>query len=78
MKRLEAEEAERKKKEAEDAEKLQKKAVGSPLNRKKEGENVDARTELEKAGGRVKKKRNTPPPTRSKGETKRRLSLIHI
>ena len=78
MKRLEAEEAERKKKEAEDAEKLQKKAVGSPLNRKKEGENVDARTELEKAGGRVKKKRNTPPPTRSKGETKRRRGKLTI
>ena len=78
MKRLEAEEAERKKKEAEDAEKLQKKAVGSPLNRKKEGENLDARTELEKAGGRVKKKRNTPPPTRSKGETKRRRGKLTI
>ncbi len=78
MKRLEAAEAERKKKDAEEAEKLQKKSVGSPLNRKKEGENVDARTELEKAGGRVKKKRNTPPPTRSKGETKRRRGKLTI
>ena len=75
MRRLEAEEAAKKKAEAEEAAKLQKKAVGAP---KPKEEKQDARTELEKAGGRVKKKRNTPPPTRSKGETKRRRGKLTI
>ena len=75
MRRLEAEEAAKKKAEAEEAAKLQKKAVGAP---KPKEEVKDARTELEKAGGRVKKKRNTPPPTRSKGETKRRRGKLTI
>ena len=38
----------------------------------------DNRSELEKAGGRVKKKRAAPPPTRSKGETKRRRGKLTI
>lgn len=75
MRRLEAEEAARKKAEAEEAARLQKKAVGAP---KPKEEKKDNRTELEKAGGRVKKKRNTPPPTRSKGETKRRRGKLTI
>ncbi len=75
MRRLEEEEAAKKKAEAEEAAKLQKKAVGAP---KPKEEKTDARTELEKAGGRVKKKRNTPPPTRSKGETKRRRGKLTI
>jgi translation initiation factor IF-2 len=61
--------------EAEETAKLQKKAVGAP---KPKEEKTDARSELEKAGGRVKKKRNTPPPTRSKGETKRRRGKLTI
>lgn len=76
MKRLEEEEAAKKKAEAEEAAKLQKKSVGSPL--KKDAPKSDNRTELEKAGGRVKKKRATPPPTRSKGETKRRRGKLTI
>jgi len=75
MRRLEAEEAAKKKAEAEEQAKLQKKAVGAP---KPKEEAKDTRTELEKAGGRVKKKRNTPPPTRSKGETKRRRGKLTI
>jgi len=75
MQRLEAEEAEKKKAEAEEAAKLQKKAVGAP---KPKAPPKDAMSELEKAGGRVKKKRNTPPPTRSKGETKRRRGKLTI
>ena len=75
MRRLEVEEAARKKVEAEEAAKIQKKAVGAP---KPKEEKTDARSELEKAGGRVKKKRNTPPPTRSKGETKRRRGKLTI
>jgi len=75
MRRLEAEEAAKKKAEAEEAAKLQKKAVGAP---KPKEEKKDTRSELEKAGGRVKKKRNTPPPTRSKGETKRRRGKLTI
>ena len=75
MRRLEVEEAAKKKAEAEEAAKLQKKAVGAPKSKE---EKQDARTELEKAGGRVKKKRNTPPPTRSKGETKRRRGKLTI
>jgi len=75
MQRLEAEEAKKKKAEAEEQAKLQKKAVGAP---KAKEEKKDARSELEKAGGRVKKKRNTPPPTRSKGETKRRRGKLTI
>jgi len=75
MRRLEAEEVARKKAEAEEAARLQKKAVGAP---KPKEEKKDTRSELEKAGGRVKKKRNTPPPTRSKGETKRRRGKLTI
>jgi translation initiation factor IF-2 len=77
MKRLEEEEAAKKKIEAEEAAKVQKKAVGSPLAKKDEKKS-DTRSELEKAGGRVKKKRATPPPTRSKGETKRRRGKLTI
>jgi translation initiation factor IF-2 len=72
--RLEEEERKKKAEEAEAQAKLQKKAVGSPLEKKQ----TDNRTELEKAGGRVKKKRATPPPTRSKGETKRRRGKLTI
>jgi translation initiation factor IF-2 len=75
MRRLEAEEAVKKKAEAEEQAKLQKKAVGAP---KPKEETKDARSEIEKAGGRIKKKRNTPPPTRSKGETKRRRGKLTI
>jgi len=75
MRRLEEEEAAKKKAEAEEAAKLKKKSVGAP---KPKEEVKDSRTELEKAGGRVKKKRNTPPPTRSKGETKRRRGKLTI
>ena len=75
MKRLEAEEAIKKKAEAEEAAKLQKKAVGAPKAKEPKKETM---SELEKAGGRVKKKRNTPPPTRSKGETKRRRGKLTI
>ena len=75
MRRLEAEEAAKKKAEAEEQAKLQKKAVGAP---KPKEEKKDTRSEVEKAGGRVKKKRNTPPPTRSKGETKRRRGKLTI
>ena len=72
LRRLEAEEEKRQK---EEAEKLAKrKPVGAPAALKEE----DTRSELEKAGGRVKKKRNTPPPTRSKGETKRRRGKLTI
>lgn len=77
LKRLEEEEAEKKKAEAEEAARLQKKSVGSPLEKKAE-EPTDAVSELEKAGGRIKKKRVTPPPTRSKGETKRRRGKLTI
>jgi len=76
LRRIEEEEAERQKKEAE-ARKARSKPVGSPLNR--EASKEDTRSELEKAGGRVKKKRaNTPPPTRSKGEQKRRRGKLTI
>ncbi len=74
LRRLEEEEEERRKQEA-DARNARK-PVGSPLNRGKDEENM---TELEKAGGRVKKKRgNAPPPTRSKGERKRRRGKLTI
>ncbi|MGB3455463.1 MAG: translation initiation factor IF-2, partial [Litorimonas sp.] len=74
LKRIEEEEAAKRAKEKEEQERLQRKSVGSPLERKPEGE----MTELEKAGGRIKKKRNTPPPTRSKGEQKRRRGKLTI
>ena len=74
LRKLEEAEEERRRKEAEEQERLQRKSVGSPLERKSE-ENM---TELEKAGGRIKKKRNTPPPTRSKGEQKRRRGKLTI
>ena len=76
LRKLEAEEAERKKKEAEEAAK-KRPAVGAPAAKKAEPEK-DARSELEKAGGRIKKKRAAPPPTRSKGETKRRRGKLTI
>lgn len=75
LKRIEQEEEERRRKEREEQERLQRKSVGSPLDRNKSDENM---TELEKAGGRIKKKRNTPPPTRSKGEQKRRRGKLTI
>jgi len=76
LRKLEAEEEERQKKEAEEAAK-KKPVVGAPTAKKDEPAK-DARSELEKAGGRIKKKRVTPPPTRSKGETKRRRGKLTI
>ena len=75
LKQLEAEEEARRQKEAEEAAK--KRPVGAPAA-KKEGGQTDALSELEKAGGRIKRKRTTPPPTRSKGETKRRRGKLTI
>ena len=72
LRRLEAEEEARQKAEAE--KQASRRPVGSPL----ENKSADERSELEKAGGRVKKKRATPPPTRSKGETKRRRGKLTI
>lgn len=74
LKRIEEEEAAKRAKDKEDQERLQRKSVGSPLERK-DGEDL---SEIEKAGGRIKKKRNTPPPTRSKGDTKRRRGKLTI
>jgi translation initiation factor IF-2 len=75
LRRMEEEEEARRKQEAEA--RNARKPVGSPLNRAENGE--DNRSELEKAGGRVKKKRgNMPPPTRSKGEQKRRRGKLTI
>ncbi|RKQ69488.1 translation initiation factor 2 (bIF-2) [Litorimonas taeanensis] len=75
LRRLEKEEEERQKKEAEA--RNARKPVGSPLNRNETSS--EDMTELEKAGGRVKKKRgNMPPPTRSKGEQKRRRGKLTI
>jgi len=76
LRKLEAEEEARQKKEAEEAAK-KRPAVGAP-KAKTEEPVQDARSEIEKAGGRIKKKRNTPPPTRSKGETKRRRGKLTI
>ena len=76
LRKLEAEEEARQKKEAEEAAK-KRPAVGAP-KAKTEEPAKDARSEIEKAGGRIKKKRNTPPPTRSKGETKRRRGKLTI
>lgn len=76
LRKLEAEEEARQKKEAEEAAK-KRPAVGAP-SAKKEAADKDARSELEKAGGRIKKKRAAPPPTRSKGETKRRRGKLTI
>ena len=73
LRRLEAEEEKRQKAEAEKL--AARKPVGAPAALKKED---DSRSELEKAGGRVKKKRAAPPPTRSKGETKRRRGKLTI
>ena len=73
LRRLEAEEEARQKKEAE--ERNARKPVGAPAALKKD---EDTRSEVEKAGGRVKKKRAAPPPTRSKGETKRRRGKLTI
>lgn len=75
LKRIEEEEAEARRKEKEEQERLQRKSVGSPLER---GKTEAEMSELEKAGGRIKKKRNTPPPTRSKGEQKRRRGKLTI
>lgn len=74
LKRIEAEDAANQEKEKETQERLQRKSVGSPLERKDDEE----LSEIEKAGGRIKKKRNTPPPTRSKGDTKRRRGKLTI
>ena len=73
LRRLEAEEEKRQKEEAEKL--AARKPVGAPAALKKE---EDTRSEIEKAGGRVKKKRAAPPPTRSKGETKRRRGKLTI
>lgn len=75
LRRMEEEEEARQKKEAEA--RNSRKPVGSPLNRGDKPE--EEMSELEKAGGRVKKKRgNMPPPTRSKGEQKRRRGKLTI
>lgn len=76
LQRIEKEEEERRLKEKEEQERLQRKSVGSPLERKDGSE--ENLSEIEKAGGRIKKKRNTPPPTRSKGEQKRRRGKLTI
>ena len=73
LRRLEAEEEARQKKEAEA--RNARKPVGAAAALKKD---EDTRSEVEKAGGRVKKKRAAPPPTRSKGETKRRRGKLTI
>lgn len=73
LRRLAIEEEARQKKEAE--ERSARKPVGAPDAVKKAEDN---RSEVEKAGGRVKKKRAAPPPTRSKGETKRRRGKLTI
>ena len=73
LRRIEAAEEERQKKEAEA--RNARKPVGAPAALKKE---EDQRSEIEKAGGRIKKKRSAPPPTRSKGETKRRRGKLTI
>ena len=75
LRRMEQEEEDRQKKEAEA--RNARKPVGSPLNRGEKS--PEEMSELEKAGGRVKKKRgNMPPPTRSKGEQKRRRGKLTI
>ena len=76
LKRIEKEEEERRREEQEEQERLQRKSVGAPHART-EGSKENL-SELEKAGGRIKKKRNTPPPTRSKGEQKRRRGKLTI
>ena len=76
LRKLEAEEEARQKKEAEEAAK-KRPAIGAPPA-KKDAAETDARSEIEKAGGRIKKKRAAPPPTRSKGETKRRRGKLTI
>ena len=76
LRRLEAEEEKRQKEEAEKL--AARKPVGAPAALNKDKKEEDTRSEIEKAGGRVKKKRNTPPPTRSKGETKRRRGKLTI
>jgi len=73
LRRLEAEEEKRQKEEAEKL--AARKPVGAPVAAKKD---EDTRSEIEKAGGRIKKKRAAPPPTRSKGETKRRRGKLTI
>ena len=73
LRRLEEAEEKRQKEEAEKL--AARKPVGAAAALKTE---EDSRSEIEKAGGRVKKKRNTPPPTRSKGETKRRRGKLTI
>jgi len=73
LRRLEAAEEKRQKEEAEKL--AARKPVGAPAAVKKE---EDTRSEVEKAGGRIKKKRAAPPPTRSKGETKRRRGKLTI
>ena len=73
LRRLEEAEEKRQKEEAEKL--AARKPVGAAAALKTE---EDTRSEIEKAGGRVKKKRNTPPPTRSKGETKRRRGKLTI
>ena len=76
LRRLEAEEEKRQKEEAEKL--AARKPVGAAAALNKDKKEEDTRSEIEKAGGRVKKKRNTPPPTRSKGETKRRRGKLTI
>lgn len=71
LRRLEAEEEAKRKAEAE--KQAARRPVGSPLENQ-----GDEKSAIEKAGGRIKKKRATPPPTRSKGETKRRRGKLTI
>ena len=73
LRRLQEEEEAKRQAEAE--KQASRKPVGAP---KQENSSEDTRSAIEKAGGRVKKKRATPPPTRSKGETKRRRGKLTI
>jgi len=73
LRRLEAEEEKRQKEEAEKRNARKPVGAAAALNK-----DQDTRSEVEKAGGRVKKKRAAPPPTRSKGETKRRRGKLTI
>ncbi|WP_409432664.1 translation initiation factor IF-2 [Litorimonas sp. RW-G-Af-16] len=73
LRRLEAEEEARQKAEAE--QEAARRPVGAPTAPTKP---VEEQSALEKAGGRIKKKRAAPPPARSKGETKRRRGKLTI
>jgi len=78
LRRMEEAEAERIKKEEDERAKAARRSIGSPL-KNKEAEEAQ-KSEVEKAGGRIKKKRGgSPPPSRSpKGEPKRRRGKLTI